>query len=134
MEKVSGFLDDGIAGWVSSGHTLDTIPQITAQDLADLRVRETELVSVLDVREITERDGGMIEDSQWIPLGKLKSRATELDPHKLLVVHCKGGYRSSIATSLLRRAGYENVANLIGGYDAWRAANLPTTVPATVNA
>ena len=76
----------------------------------------------------------MIEDSLWIPLGKLNSRAAELDRQKLIVVHCKGGYRSSIATSLLRRAGYENVANLIGGYDAWKAANLPSTVPATVNA
>jgi hydroxyacylglutathione hydrolase len=134
MENVAGFLDDGITGWVSSGRTLDTIPQITAQDLADLRASEPELVSVLDVREITERDGGMIEDSQWIPLGKLKSRATGLDREKLLVVHCKGGYRSSIATSLLRRAGYQNVSNLIGGFDAWKAANLPSTVPATVNA
>jgi hydroxyacylglutathione hydrolase len=134
MERVAGFLEDGIAGWVASGHTLYTIPQITAQDLADLRAREPELVSVLDVREITERDGGMIEDSQWIPLGKLESRAAEVDPRRLVVVHCKGGYRSSIATSLLRRAGYANVANLIGGFDAWRAANLPSTVPATVNA
>ena len=134
MENVAGFLEDGITGWVDSGRTLDTIPQITAQDLADLRAREPELVSVLDVREITERDGGMIEDSHWIPLGKLKSRTSGLNQHKLLVVHCKGGYRSSIATSLLRRAGFQNVANLIGGFDAWKAANLPSTLPATVNA
>jgi hydroxyacylglutathione hydrolase len=134
MEKVAGFLQDGIAGWVDGDHTLDTIPQITAQDLADLLAREPELISVLDVREMTEREGGMIEDSQSIPLGKLKSRINELDPHKLVVVHCKGGYRSSIAASLLRRAGYENVANLIGGFDAWKAANLPTAAPDTVNA
>jgi hydroxyacylglutathione hydrolase len=134
MENVAGFLEDGITGWVTSGRTLDTIPQITAQDLADLRASEPDLVSVLDVREITERDGGMIEDSQWIPLGKLNTRATGLNREKLLVVHCKGGYRSSIATSLLRRAGYQNVANLIGGFDAWKAANLPSTVPTTVNA
>lgn len=134
MENIAGYLEGGVAGWVGDGNALDTIPQITAQDLADLRAREPELVSVLDVREIAERDGGMIEASQWIPLGKLNSRAAELDPHKLVVVHCKGGYRSSIATSLLRRSGYENVANLIGGYDAWKAANLPSTIPATVNA
>jgi rhodanese-related sulfurtransferase len=41
------------------------------------------------------------------------------------VVHCKGGYRSSIATSLLRRAGFIDLANLTGGFDAWKAANFP---------
>lgn len=46
----------------------------------------------------------------------------EVDRSKLLVVHRKGGYRSSIATSLLRRAGVVDIANLIGGWDAWKAA------------
>jgi hydroxyacylglutathione hydrolase len=52
-----------------------------------------------------------------------------LDRDKLLVVHCKGGYRSSIATSLLRRAGFRDIANLIGGFDAWTTAGLPYVVP-----
>ena len=73
---------------------------------------------------------GAIEKSLCIPLGKLKSRIAELDREKLLVVHCKGGYRSSIATSILRRAGFRNIANLTGGFDAWKAAGLPYVVPA----
>lgn len=58
-----------------------------------------------------------------------KSGATctaELDPNKLLVVHCKGGYRSSIATSILRRANFRDIANLIGGYDAWKTMSHTT--------
>jgi rhodanese-related sulfurtransferase len=47
-----------------------------------------------------------------------------LDREKLLVVHCEGGYRSSIATSLLRRAGFPDIANLIGGFDAWKTSGL----------
>ena len=129
MEKVAGYLEDGVAGWIKCGNELESIPQITAQDLAELRSREPEQVAVLDVRETLERDGGMIEGSEWIPLGKLKAWAAELDHAKLLVVHCKGGYRSSIATSLLRRAGFREVANLIGGFDAWKAAGLPSTTP-----
>jgi len=77
---------------------------------------------VLDVREAGERAGGFIEGSQWIPLGELEARMGEVDRSKLLVVHCKGGYRSSIATSLLRRAGVVDIANLIGGWDAWQGA------------
>jgi len=42
------------------------------------------------------------------------------------VVHCKGGYRSAIACSLIQRAGFENVMNLIGGFDAWCALDLPS--------
>jgi hydroxyacylglutathione hydrolase len=59
-----------------------------------------------------------------ILLGELKSRTGELDREKLLVVHCEGGYRSSIATSLLRRAGFRDTANLIGGFDAWKTSGL----------
>jgi rhodanese-related sulfurtransferase len=42
-----------------------------------------------------------------------------------IAVHCKSGYRSMIASSLLRRAGYEHVTNVIGGFDAWQATKLP---------
>ena len=44
-----------------------------------------------------------------------------------VAVHCKGGYRSSIATSILRRAGFEEIADLTGGYDAWKTADLQKT-------
>jgi hydroxyacylglutathione hydrolase len=129
IENFAGFLANGVAGWVQSGYDLQSIPQITVQDLAELRSLEPEAVVVLDVRELGERSGGVIETSLCIPLGKLKSRTAEPDREKLLVVHCKGGYRSSIATSILRRAGFRNVANLIGGFDAWKAAGLPYVIP-----
>ena len=132
MESVSGYLEDGVAGWVKNGQGLDSIPQITVQDLFELRSDESDRVAVLDVREPGERTSGAIEKSLSIPLGKLKSRTAELDREKLLVVHCKGGYRSSIATSMLRRAGFRNIANLIGGFDAWKAAGLRFTVPGSV--
>jgi len=85
---------------------------------------------VLDVREPGEVAAGVIENSLCIPLGKLGSRLVELDRGKLLVVHCKSGYRSSIATSILRRAGFRDIANLIGGFDAWKTTGLPYSVPA----
>lgn len=119
IENVIGYLAEGVAGWIKSGFELDYIPQITVQDFVELR--EHEPLAVLDVREPGEVSGGAIEDSVSIPLGKLSGRTSELDRGKLLVVYCRGGYRSSIATSILRRAGFRDVANLIGGYDAWKA-------------
>jgi glyoxylase-like metal-dependent hydrolase (beta-lactamase superfamily II) len=123
IENVIGHLEDGVAGWIRGGYRLEYIPQISAQELAE--ILETEPVSILDVREPGEVQAGAIEGSVSIPLGQLKQRTYELSTSHLLVVHCKGGYRSSIATSLLRRAGFVNIANLTGGFDAWKTAGLP---------
>jgi glyoxylase-like metal-dependent hydrolase (beta-lactamase superfamily II)/rhodanese-related sulfurtransferase len=132
IENVAGYLADGVAGWISSGFELDYIPQITVQEFVELRDRESTRIAVLDVREPGEVAGGAIEHSMRIPLGKLAGRLAELDRAKLLVVHCKGGYRSSIATSILRRAGFRDIANLTGGFDAWKAASLPYAAPCGV--
>jgi rhodanese-related sulfurtransferase len=134
VENVAGYLANGVAGWITNGFELDYIPQITVQDFVELRAQEPGRIGVLDVRELGEVAGGAIENSICIPLGKLNSRLAELDREKLLVVHCKGGYRSSIATSILRRAGFRDIANLIGGFDAWKTAGLPCTIPSSVGA
>ncbi len=124
IENVAGYLAEGITGWVRGGHAVEYIPQITVQDLAGLLETERERVAILDVREPGEVAGGAMEGSVRIPLGELARRMGELNRGKLLVTHCKGGYRSSIATSLLRRAGFQDIANLTGGFDAWKAAGL----------
>jgi hydroxyacylglutathione hydrolase len=131
MENIIGYLDGGIAEWVKSGHTVEYIPQVGVQELAGLLESERDGIAIVDVREPGEVAGGAIAGSIAIPLGQLASRASELDRSKLVVAHCKGGYRSSIATSLLRRAGFENIANLTGGFDAWKAAGLPCSMAGT---
>ena len=132
VEHVAGYLADGVAGWIRNGFELDYIPQITAQEFVELREQERSQIAVLDVREPGEVGAGVIEQAVRIPLGELKARTGEMDRERLLVVYCRGGYRSSIATSLLRRAGFRNIANLIGGMDAWKTAGLPCTVSASV--
>ncbi|HMH38152.1 MAG TPA: rhodanese-like domain-containing protein, partial [Streptosporangiaceae bacterium] len=77
---------------------------------------------LLDVRGPGEREMGCIEDSVHIPLGQLRDRVGELDPARPVVTYCAGGYRSSIAASLLRASGFADVSDLIGGYQAWQAA------------
>jgi rhodanese-related sulfurtransferase len=121
IENVIGYLEGGIAGWIRGGYELDYIPQLSVQELEEMQASEPQGTSILDVREPGEVRQGAIAGSVRIPLGELQGRVNELDRGKLLVVHCKGGYRSSIATSLLRRAGFRDIANLTGGYDAWSA-------------
>jgi hydroxyacylglutathione hydrolase len=122
IENVDAYLEDGIAGWIKGGYELDYIPQISVQEFMELQQLEKDRIAVLDVREPGEVETGAMENSVRIPLGQLPQRTGELDPDKLTVVHCKGGYRSSIASSILRRAGIRDIANLTGGFDAWKAA------------
>src|SRR5215813_3929266 len=121
IENLAGYLAEGVAGWIRNGFELDYIPQIAVDEFVELRHQEPDRIAVLDVREPGEISAGVIENSSSIPLGKLATRLSELDRTKLVVVHCKGGYRSSIATSILRRAGFRDIANLTGGFDAWKA-------------
>jgi hydroxyacylglutathione hydrolase len=129
IENIAGYLGGGLAGWFQQDQDLDYIPQIAVQDFAELRASEADQIRVLDVREPGEAAAGAIPGSVNIPLASLASRVGELDRGKLLVVHCKGGYRSSIATSLLRRAGFQDIANLTGGYDAWKASAAAKSAP-----
>jgi len=125
IENVIGHLEEGIQGWIRNGYSVEYIPQISVHEFAELLETEKDSIAILDVREPGEVSAGALNGSLRIPLGELASRTGELDRSKLLVVHCKGGYRSSIATSLLRRAGLIDLANLTGGFDAWKAADLP---------
>jgi len=124
IEHVDAYLEGGITGWHKAGYEFDYVPQISVQELADLEEKEPDSLTILDVREPGEVETGAFANSIRIPLGQLTKHAAELDPSKLLVVHCKGGYRSAIASSILRRAGIHDIANLTGGYDAWKAAQL----------
>jgi glyoxylase-like metal-dependent hydrolase (beta-lactamase superfamily II)/rhodanese-related sulfurtransferase len=121
IENVRACLEDGIAGWTAAGYESDYIPQLSVQEFAQLLAEEKDLVAILDVRERGEVEAGAMANSIWIPLGQLQDRTAELDHSKRILVHCKGGYRSSTATSILRRDGFRDVANLLGGFDAWSA-------------
>ena len=124
MESIDGYLEDGIAGWTKVSLELDSIPQIAVTDLADMLHREPHGIAVLDVREVSELETGTIDNSVHLPLGKLNVRTGELNSEKLIAVLCRSGYRSSIATSILRHAGVREVVNVTGGFDAWKAAGL----------
>jgi len=89
-------------------------------------------VQVVDVRSGTEQAAGSVVGARSIPLAELRARMGELDPSAPVVVYCSVGYRSSVAASFLRAHGFGQVADILGGYDAWARAGLPTrqAVPA----
>jgi glyoxylase-like metal-dependent hydrolase (beta-lactamase superfamily II)/rhodanese-related sulfurtransferase len=81
-------------------------------------------VTLIDVRNPGERAVGAIPGSRHIPLARLRNRLDEVPTGRPIVVHCAGGWRSSVAASLLRANGFDNVSDLAGGYQAWTHANL----------
>jgi len=83
-------------------------------------------VQVLDVRRESEWDAAHIESATWWPLDNFRVSPPEINHEAPIAVHCKGGYRSMIASSLLQRAGFSHVVNVVGGLDAWQQAKLPT--------
>ena len=121
MEKVAGFLDGGMPAWFREGLPVEQVPQVTVQDLH----REIDHVQVVDVRQPGEFEQGHIAQASSKPLPKLTASLDGLDRQAPVAVHCKSGYRSAIAASLLQRAGFAQVMNVIGGIDAWTACSLP---------
>jgi hydroxyacylglutathione hydrolase len=115
IEHVAGYLRDGTRGWELDGNSLDKIPQLTPQQLRD-RLAD---FRVLDVRRESEWQAGHIEGAHWHALDDFPRSLPALDRETPVAVHCKAGYRSILAASLLRRAGFRNVSDVVGGYDAW---------------
>jgi len=125
IEKVTGYLDEGIAGWASAGLPIEQTSQISVEQLHDLLLEDPNGIQVLDVRRASEWQAGRARHALNKPLDNLTRAFGDLDKSKPVAVYCKGGYRSAIAASLLQRAGFEQVLNVIGGFDAWSACRLP---------
>ena len=100
--------------------------RLTARDF-DARRPDIAGLQLVDIRNPGEVLLGTIDGAVSIPVGQLPGRLDELDPTAPTVVYCAGGYRSSVAASVLRRADFEDVSDIIGGYGAW-AETRPTGV------
>lgn len=124
IERVAGFASGGISGWIASGKLLEQTVQMSVYDLQAELDSDPELV-VLDVRRPSEWQDGHLARAKHTPLDRMREYLPDLNPSTRTAVYCKGGYRSTIACSLLQASGFENVVNVLGGFDAWAAANLP---------
>ncbi len=83
------------------------------------------LALAVDVRAPGERAQKSVAGSLSVPLNQLANRAGELPTDRPLLVYCAGGYRSSIAASLLQQLGFTTVSEIAGGLAAWETAQLP---------
>jgi len=125
IEKVIGYLGGGVLAWQQAGMPLQEVPQISVLQLHDQLTESPQWLQLIDVRRPAEWVAGHLEFAVLKPLNKLRDDLAELDRAKPVAAYCKSGYRSSIATSFLKAAGFKDVMNVVGGFDAWNAQNLP---------
>lgn len=115
-----GFLQGGFEAWKAEGNEWDEMPQVSADQLAEMLLENPEL-HVLDVRKKSEYESEHVLGVKNLPLDYINNHMAEVDKTKTYYVHCAGGYRSMIFNSVLRARGYENLVDVSGGFDAIKA-------------
>ena len=126
FDRVVGYLEHPLG--VMANHP-DRVQQASRLNALEFDARRAEIdgLQLVDIRNPGEVKLGTIEGAVPIPVGQLPGRVDELDPTRPTVVFCAGGYRSSVAASVLRNAGFEDVSDILGGYGAWTEMLAPSS-------
>lgn len=114
-----GFLDGGFDSWKAAGKDIDTLEQVTADELAGI-----EDAKVVDVRKIGEYQSEHVPSAIHASLEYINDYMTELPTEGKYYMHCAGGYRSVIAASILKARGYHNMVDIAGGFKAIKEAGI----------
>ena len=135
IDNILGYLEGGYEAWVNAGETIDLIIDIEPDELA-MDIPHDNLLEVIDVRKPSEFDIAHVKGAHNVPLDTLADpvNIAMIDDSNNLYIHCAGGYRSVIAASLLKRQGYHNLRNILGGFSKMKAEKgIPIVTPDTVN-
>lgn len=119
--RFTGYLVGGMTAWNNAGLPLESVGQMTVHEVNE-RGKKLQLV---DVRSPDEWEGGHIPNARHIFLGELREKLVALDMSKPTAVYCDSGYRASIATSILKQAGFACVCNIPGSWQAWKNSGFP---------
>lgn len=120
-DNTIGYLKGGFEAWKNAGNEVDYIESISVDELASRKTQDS-TISILDVRKQSEHFSEHIIDAANIPLDYINQHLADIDKEKTYYVHCAGGYRSMIFTSILKARGYENLIDVQGGFDAIKAS------------
>jgi rhodanese-related sulfurtransferase len=132
FDHVAGYLENGLRALDSRPDLIAFTEHLSAQSAAErLSSNRPPLAPplVIDVRTPREHEQKHIDGSVSVPLNRLADHLQSLPRDRPLLLYCAGGYRSSLAASLLQRAGFGSVAEIAGGFAAWEAAKLPVAAP-----
>jgi len=131
LDRVIGYLADSMYVWARSNLPIETVPQVSVQDLHS-RVCGDEPFVLLDVRQTREFEAVHIDGAVNIPMPDLRTEHRRLDKAASIVVICNTGHRSSLAASILKRNGFADISNVAGGMTAYSAAGYAPQCPVCV--
>ena len=126
FDHVKGYLKDGMGALAQRQDLVWPTERVSPPMLAEELASQNPPV-VVDIRTPREWNAGHLNGSINVPLAQLQQRIDEVPHDRKIAVHCAGGYRSSIAASILHQHGITNLIELAGGITAWEAAKLPVT-------
>ncbi len=112
-----GYLEGGIDNWKNAGKEIDTISTVSVEEFAAIEAQHPE-INILDVRKKSEYFSEHILNAENLPLDFINDNMQHIDKDKTYYVHCAGGYRSMIFSSILRARGYHNLIDVDGGFAA----------------
>jgi glyoxylase-like metal-dependent hydrolase (beta-lactamase superfamily II)/rhodanese-related sulfurtransferase len=124
FDNVAGYLQNGLQSLESQPDLVVFIERLSPQFAAELFASNQPPLAI-DVRAPREREQKHIDGSLSMPLNHLARDLKALPKDRALLIYCAGGYRSSIAASVLKASGFDSVCEIAGGLAAWESANLP---------
>jgi glyoxylase-like metal-dependent hydrolase (beta-lactamase superfamily II)/rhodanese-related sulfurtransferase len=125
FDNVLGYLKGGFDAWKADEREIDQIDRITADEFKS-RLKIGESV-VFDVRKESEYEAEHVEEAYSRPLSSINEWIKDVNPNEHFFVHCAGGYRSMIASSILQSRGYRNFTEIEGGFKSIEEAGVPKT-------
>jgi glyoxylase-like metal-dependent hydrolase (beta-lactamase superfamily II)/rhodanese-related sulfurtransferase len=125
FDHTLGYLKGGVDAWRKAGKEVDTVDHVNAEELK-ARTEEKE-VPVYDVRKESEYQAEHVEGAHLTPLDYINDHLTEFPEKETFYVHCAGGYRSMIASSILKSRGIHNLVDVTGGFADIKKAGIPVT-------
>jgi hydroxyacylglutathione hydrolase len=125
-DEIAGRLDGGLERWAASGRPVESSGRRTIDELAaDMAGDPADAPLLIDVRQTSEYESGHVPGAWHINGGSLPDRLADLPRDRPIATICAAGFRASIAASVLRSAGFEDVSWVTPGFPAWRAAGYP---------
>ena len=122
FDHVLGFLEGGFDSWKNSGKEIDAIHRISAEEFSS---KFNEDSKVVDVRKETEYDAEHVENAYRRPLAEINDWVNSLNNDEHFFIHCAGGYRSMIASSILNSRGIRNFTEIDGGFNKIKETSVP---------
>ena len=121
-----GYLQGGFESWVEDNRQVDTLSTINTREFETVYTQNPS-INVLDVRKPSEWNAEHVKNSKNVALDFINEQMSEIQNDTLYYMHCRSGYRSTIAASILKARGYDKLVNVVGSFDAIAKSEIPTT-------